>query len=576
MVKTKKKEVQKQGLRPSQKAKAEKLLKKQAAKKAAADLLSVNENEAQSIVSATESETQPSLSATTEKKTRAKVAISLTKDKKIVRRAASTTTKKTTRTTAKKSTEEEQPQVKENAEGILNNSKTNGIPVIFITDDNYVVPTSVAITSLICNKNKETKYDIFLLTTGLSEENKLLFSQFNTEDITLTTKTIPLDELENLHTYENDTICQASPAALLKFKIPTIFTQYDKVIYLDGDILVNGDLTELYSTDVSGYYVAAVHDTGKLYHNKEIYKEIPLYFNSGVMLLNLDKCRKEDATNKLIEAKRKSTDNTLMDQNVLNIVFQDAVKIVDIKYNFLILNLTRASNKFTMDALNALFNTKYQNLDSISQKACVLHFSSKDKPWKYTDGYYSKEWYDYFLKSPHKNTPIVRSKFVKSEFNQTQRKALIIELNPCHGECVPGYAKYFVDLGYDLHVILNEELENDSPLSGVFEHSRIELKYMPQADIIKYIQNTEELNQYSVCLFNSDYIYKYEKSVVYLLSPTKYDVKILTVSHRQELINSKIQAKSNVVVLKKFDDNDSIYEVNPHYFGNIQDMKKIR
>ena len=118
MVKTKKKEVQKPGLRPSQKAKAEKLLKKQAAKKAAADLLSVNENEAQSIVSATESETQPSLSATTEKKTRAKVAISLTKDKKIVRRAASTTTKKTTRTTAKKSTEEEQPQFKENAEAL--------------------------------------------------------------------------------------------------------------------------------------------------------------------------------------------------------------------------------------------------------------------------------------------------------------------------------------------------------------------------------------------------------------------------------------------------------------------------
>ena len=115
MVKTKKKEVQKQGLRPSQKAKAEKLLKKQAAKKAAADLLSVNENEEQTVVSATEAETQPSLSAAAEKKTRAKVAISLTKDKKIVRRAASTTTKKTTRTTAKKSTEEEQPQVKENA-----------------------------------------------------------------------------------------------------------------------------------------------------------------------------------------------------------------------------------------------------------------------------------------------------------------------------------------------------------------------------------------------------------------------------------------------------------------------------
>ena len=113
MAKTKKKEVQKLGLRPSQKAKVEKLRKKQEAKKAAAALLLINENDAQSAVSASESESQPSLSASTEKKTRAKVAISLTKDKKIVRRAASTTTKKTMRTTTKKTAEEEQPQVKE-------------------------------------------------------------------------------------------------------------------------------------------------------------------------------------------------------------------------------------------------------------------------------------------------------------------------------------------------------------------------------------------------------------------------------------------------------------------------------
>ena len=119
MVKTKKKEVQKQGLRPSQKAKAEKLRQKQEAKKATADLFSVNENDAQNAVSATEQEAQSSLSASAAKKTRAKVTISVTKDKRNVRKTTSATTaKKITNTTAKKTDEAEQPQSKENAEAL--------------------------------------------------------------------------------------------------------------------------------------------------------------------------------------------------------------------------------------------------------------------------------------------------------------------------------------------------------------------------------------------------------------------------------------------------------------------------
>ena len=450
----------------------------------------------------------------------------------------------------------------------------NSIPVVFITDNGYVVPTSVAITSLICNKKPTTKYSIFILTNELSKENEQRFKSFNSDDIKLEVITVSTAELEGLHKYEDNTICQATPAALLKFKLPMIFGSCKKIIYLDGDILVQNDLSDLYSEDISGYYVAAVHDTGKLYHNKEIYKQIPSYFNSGVMLLNLEKCREDNMTEKLIEEKRRSTDNSLMDQNVLNIVFSGHVKIIDIKYNFLILNLTRASAMFKFEELNKLFNTNYKNLSDIEKHACVLHFSSKDKPWKFYDGPYSKEWYNYFLKSPHKDAFLIRSKFVLNEFNSTQRKALIVELNPCHGECIPGYAKYFLDLGYDLRIIMNNEIEADDPLADIFSNKKVEVGYMSQPDIVKFIQNTQQMNQYSVCLFNSSFIYKFQKLVVYLLSSEKYQVKILTVDHRQELINRKIQARSNSVVLKQFDKNENIFEVNPHYFGKHNKHEK--
>ena len=453
-------------------------------------------------------------------------------------------------------------------------SDFDSIPIVFITDNGYVVPTSVAITSLICNKKPTTKYSVFILTNELTEENKKRFKLFNSKDIKLEIITVSIAELEGLHKYEVGTICQATPAALLKFKLPEIFNSYKKIIYLDGDILVRNDLSDLYSEDVSNYYVAAVHDTGKLYHDKEVYKKIPLYFNSGVMLLNLEKCRKDNVTEKLIEEKKRSTDNSLMDQNILNIVFKDHIKIIDIKYNFLILNLTRASAKFEFKELNKLFNANYNSLSDIEKQTCVLHFSSKDKPWKFYDGPYSKEWYDYFIKSPHKDSFLIRSKFVLSEFNSTQRKALIIELNPCHGECIPGYVKYFLDLGYDLRIIMNSAIEVDDPLADIFSNKKVEVSYMPQSTIVKFIQDTHQMNQYSVCLFNSSFIYKFEKQAVYLLSPEQYQVKILTVDHRQELIDGRVQSRSNSIVLKQFGENKNIFEVNPHYFGNHRKHKK--
>ena len=52
---------------------------------------------------------------------------------------------------------------------------------------------------------------------------------------------------------------------LLKFDLPNLLKRYQKVLYLDGDILVKGDLFELYDTDISSVMCAAAYDTGRLY-----------------------------------------------------------------------------------------------------------------------------------------------------------------------------------------------------------------------------------------------------------------------------------------------------------------------
>ena len=88
-----------------------------------------------------------------------------------------------------------------------------------------------------------------------------------------------------------------------------------------------------------------------------------------------------------------------MDQHVFNIVFSKDFLPMPIKYNFLYTNLMRAKNKFTMAELNKVYGAKYSCIEEVRSTAAILHFASKDKPWKYTNVPGSVEWFDYYSSS---------------------------------------------------------------------------------------------------------------------------------------------------------------------------------
>ena len=85
-----------------------------------------------------------------------------------------------------------------------------------------------------------------------------------------------------------------SLSAYYRLKLPSILVELDKVLYLDCDVIVNTSLKDLYDTDITDYYAAGVKDIAmtssgyvpKLENNN-------IYFNTGVLLLNLDKMRKD-------------------------------------------------------------------------------------------------------------------------------------------------------------------------------------------------------------------------------------------------------------------------------------------
>ena len=265
--------------------------------------------------------------------------------------------------------------------------KEKKIPIVYIADDNYVMPATVSILSLLKNfKNHSKMAEIYVVGVSLSKENEESLKKLDNVQI------LNLDnKYENLHAEHN----HVTKAALFKFDIADIFKNYDKVLYLDCDTLILRDLTKLLKTDINGYYAAVVRDI--LAVLKGDANDIGVgnnYFNSGMMLLNIKKMREDSLGERLLDAKLNETVKRYMDQNVFNTVFKNYVKFLHPNYNFLTSNL-----KFTFFTLCSLFNVW-------TLRPVVVHFTYYLKPWAYKDVEFSKQWMKYYNLSEYKDVPL--------------------------------------------------------------------------------------------------------------------------------------------------------------------------
>ena len=280
------------------------------------------------------------------------------------------------------------------------------VHLVYITDENYCLPTGVALTSLKKSKFLDSIYKVHIFASELSKDNKQRLSSLQREDFIVDIIDVEQDERFKSYT-KRDGDLHVSPAAILKFKIPAILSNVGKVLYMDGDVLVQDDLLELYNLDIKGKYAAVVKDIlseRNPKHLQFLHYPYKYYFNSGMMLMNLTKMRKDNITDKLVDYRINGI-NHFMDQDALNVVLGQKICFVNPKYNFL--------NKFYdwWDAkqLSAFYGVVFPDTEVAAFKqAAILHLGSHEKPWKYEMGYLS-ELYDYYHKqSPYKDFVLKR------------------------------------------------------------------------------------------------------------------------------------------------------------------------
>lgn len=268
----------------------------------------------------------------------------------------------------------------------------NNIPVVFASDNNYVPILTVALKSVCVNRSDLFNYDIIILQQNITEENKSrIKKELNSENVSI--RFIDVGQVfkeRNLVTPAHFTI-----EIYFRLVMQDVMKHYDKVIYLDSDLVVDKDIANLYSTPIGDNLVAAVQDVDsagcykefdpsrKEYFDKNLCLKDPYsYFNSGVLIMNLQMFRKLYTTDYILKL-AESKDYIFPDQDVLNVLCENKVYYLDESWN------TMMNHD---DGINSRLKVAKMAPDIIYKKYLkarkypkIIHYAGYQKPWIYPD-----------------------------------------------------------------------------------------------------------------------------------------------------------------------------------------------
>lgn len=276
--------------------------------------------------------------------------------------------------------------------------------VLISSNDNYGMPTMVMLTSLVENNppDSSNRHTVFMLETGLSDEWNGRIESFLTEngweykriripgELFSSAKTKPYISKETYyrivaHKYLPETV--------------------NRVLWLDSDIIVRGDLSAFYNTALDGCMTVACSYGPAMKRiiadNAENLKmRCPeTYFNAGVMLINLTECRENISEERIERIIYSDEAKSFMfpGQDTVNLLFDGMVQIADYrKYNCMI-HCIEGPDDLTYARENAL----------------IVHFPGEAKPWRFNDIHFAEEWMQWYHKSFGKSENLKRMSYFR-------------------------------------------------------------------------------------------------------------------------------------------------------------------
>lgn len=255
-------------------------------------------------------------------------------------------------------------------------------------DENYVEHTAAMVASVLEHRGELDVEVHYLHAPGLSADKRDLFARFVAEQGgTPALIEVGGERIADLPGAFN----HVTPAMWYRIFLPELLPGIDRTLYVDADTLAIDDLTPLWRTDLEGAVLGAVQNLWEPWnagYPAKLGLRTP-YFNSGVLLLDLERMRATHAGERVLAYATEHRDElTWPDQDALNIVLGEQTKLLHPRWNAMNSVMT-----FDTDTAAGVFGD-----DAVAEarsRPGIRHFEgpSVNKPWHYMCPFPQREEY---------------------------------------------------------------------------------------------------------------------------------------------------------------------------------------
>lgn len=296
--------------------------------------------------------------------------------------------------------------------------------ILICLNHNYVMPYGIMLFSL-CANNRDVAIHLYVITDqSFDQEDKktledivVTYNKNNSIDVFYVTD----DMIHEMIAFENECYPRQTFYRLLMSNI--LPSSIDKILYLDGDIIVRKSLKDLWNIDLEGKAIGTVPDalSGILeYYNRLHYSFTLGYENAGVLLVNLKYWRENNLEKQFMEfMKSHKSWIVLNDQDVLNYVTKEIKVHIPIKYNVQTMFL------YKRKYMNFSIYQYVNELDEAQADPAILHFAGCG-PWKENCPHpYKEEFFKYKSQTIWKDVPLSKIHVpIKDKMKEFLRKVL--------------------------------------------------------------------------------------------------------------------------------------------------------
>ena len=302
------------------------------------------------------------------------------------------------------------------------NMSDNLVHIAVISDNGFMEASIVMLTSAKMNKNKESHYRIHFICNDVSRFYIGKLRELHEPDFEI----VLYDAPKRAYFEDVNIKIHVTATTFLKLEIPEILQDVSKVIHIDGDVIVQGDLSHMYNIDLSGNVLGVTRSIRMEKAGMIQKRGIDKSFNAGIMLMNLDYMRKNRDSEKLIDMLRNIPEDwNLLEQDCLNVYYLNKCLYLPIRYNCFYFTMIKS---FSIDEVNSFYGTSYESYDELVSDALLIHLAGTPgmRPWQVSNGVHGSTWQHYYdispLKHIYRNRPDSISTSIKKELDVAKQE----------------------------------------------------------------------------------------------------------------------------------------------------------